>query len=383
MSKRVVFSALVFVVSMINLSATVLAMPKLSDGSLQEVQINALIEKQTDAYRSAKYADALKFNGLIKTALKNRGKQASLEQTQATFDNSLILYHLGKKSAALAMMKQLQTSGRIDQLSKEYRSVGNNTMHYKMPLLDYFIFVNHTFLEWMREAKDPALPATLTKFVNEVEASSNFGVPPVSRAGIISYALGLRKDMGDLAGARAICNRNIEWLQSINGRNVQYTMGYRQTVFVDGDYIYDWAFKSAKFSNEYNYALAEGYDDCAGLAEIEGVGELALNERKLSRLYIMQSDQKQFVGLIDMRIGRLLAMLGKSDDAVSYLRRAWEGEGDAAQRPDASMRSLLCERLPFSWQGNTLTVGEVRAAWATQPTLAPIADLYDCGTAGG
>lgn len=364
------------------------AMPPIPDESASAKELNILIEQQTAAYNSGKYSKALIANNKIRARLAMKGFSIDLRKhsqtvtlfaAKANIDKSLILYKLGRSKEAIALMKRLQADGSVDKLLTEYRAITNDQLHFKIPYLVYYTSINHAYLEWLNETKDPSLGAVAKRLWKDLESVRNIGPPPVANAGVVSYLLNLHKDSGDLKAAKAICDSNIKWLESISSTAYQYNLGSRQTVFANDDYVYDWAFKIADFGKERNYALAEGYDDCAGLMEQSGETETALDYRLRSRPLIIDSDEKKFTGLIDMRIGRLPTYLGRPEEAAPYLQRAWKGGDDVPVVQAVNSRATLCERLSFNWKGAPQSKAAVKAKWASHPATAIFADIYYCG----
>lgn len=358
------------------------AMPKIPAELPSSKQVNILIQQQTSHWENAKFSEALRVNILIRNRLNKNPKRLALYIAQAEIDQSLISYRAGNKKQALTLMKRLQSNGTVRRLLDEFKQVGVKEQLNKAAYLAYYEVIQHSYIEWLRKANDPELASSLTRLVADVEEARTLHQPGVSSAGIVDYALQLRKDKGDIEGAKRICEDNIRWLKSVNPNEHEYwgLKDYRLTVFVSDDYVYDWALKIATFKSDYSYALGEGYDDCADLAEYEGREEIALEWRLLSRGFIAQSDQREYTSLIDMRIGRLLALMNKPTEAAVYLKRAWLGGDDISQEEAEKGRPLLCERLPLTWHEKKLDVSKVKANWMTMSETNPMANLYDCNS---
>ena len=352
------------------------AMPPMSDAAGHYKTINPLIEKQTAHWEKRNFKEALIVNKALVAKLKSL-KSDPLDIAQAEIDQAILLFKNGNDKAALIQFKALQHSGKLDMLLKEYNSMGQNSCCGRDGYLEYYLHVYHGYLELLKKVKDPTLLKTASTFIAKVESARAQDMPKIATAGITSYVLNLVEEQGDYAMAKRICNNNLRWLSSVDSDAHKYP-GYLSTVFVNDEYVYNWALRTKDlddhFKKDYFYAFAEAYDDCAALFEREGDGDTALKYRILSRGLIAKSSLAKYTDLIDMRIGRLLSFLGRPGEAASYLQRAWQGDPDVP----SGDRALLCDRLKFDWKGTAISAAKVKENWTSAPETAFLVSLYDC-----
>lgn len=352
-------------------------MPKLPATFVGAGRINELIERQRTAWKGENFADALAANGLLRATLAEAARDPAPYQAQAEIDHALILSRLSRKAEATRLMKRLEADGALDALLQPFKLAGHARMNWGAPYHDYFLLIQYTYLKWLRDARDPALPAAMDRAIARMEQvrSPNFSF--VGQTGLNAKLIELAVERGDMARAQQLCSRHLDWLKTISPTSLR-KKDLKITIAADHEYVYDWLFCTISTLGELYYSFAEEHDVCAMVAERNGDGASAIESRRAANAAIVRAEMPEWLGLLEMRTGRLLEMLGRGDEAARHLRNAWERTGTAAEV--TSNRALICERLGFTWKGKLLTPTKVLGRWSLNPATADVAGLYDCAS---